>query len=254
MLAMHGVSFGYGNELAVRDVSVTIDEGQLVALTGPNGSGKSTLLKMAARVVTPSAGEVRLEGRPLAQWRAKEYARRTSYLPQSPEPAFPMRALDVVVSGRAPFLERFAWESAADYVAARDALALCDASHLAERDLDEMSGGERQRVFLARVLAGAPRLILLDEPFAALDVSHVQQFSALLRDVVRRTGCTVLFASHDLNWAGAYSDRMLVMRGGVLAADGVPRDVMRPERISELFGFEAEAVDVNGRLWLVPRA
>jgi iron complex transport system ATP-binding protein len=82
----------------------------------------------------------------------------------------------------------------------------------------------------------------------------VQQFSALLRDIVVRTGCTVLFASHDLNWAGAYSDRMLVMRGGVLSADGSPREVMQPERIRELFGFAADAVEVNGRSWLVPRA
>jgi ABC-type cobalamin/Fe3+-siderophores transport system ATPase subunit len=254
MLELSGVSYAYADSFAVKDVSLTIAEGQLVALTGPNGSGKSTLLKMAARVVTPSSGEVRLDGRALRDWPAKEYARRTAYLPQNPEPAFPMRAIDVVVSGRAPFLERFAWESAADFAAAREALALCDAEHLADRDLDEVSGGERQRVFLARVLAGAPRLILLDEPFAALDVSHVQQFSALLRDIVERTGCTVLFASHDLNWAGAYSDRMLVMRGGVLSADGTPREVMQPERIRELFGFEADAVEVSGRAWLVPRA
>jgi iron complex transport system ATP-binding protein len=190
----------------------------------------------------------------LSAWPAKEYARVTAYLPQNPEPAFPMRAIDVVVSGRAPFLERFAWESTADYAAARDALALCDAAHLSDRDLDEMSGGERQRVFLARVLAGSPRLILLDEPFAALDVAHVQQFSALLREIVDRSGCTVLFASHDLNWAGAYSDRMLVMRGGELAADGTPRDVLQPARIRELFGFDADTVEVNGRAWLVPRA
>jgi iron complex transport system ATP-binding protein len=113
-----------------------------------------------------------------------------------------------------------------------------------------MSGGERKRVFLARVLAARPRVILLDEPLAALDVSHVQQFSLLLRDIVDRTGATVLYATHDLNWAAAYSDRMLVMHGGALLVDDVPSEVIRADRIAELFGFDAEVVD--GR-WLVPR-
>jgi iron complex transport system ATP-binding protein len=219
-----------------------------VALTGPNGSGKSTLLKLAARVLAPQSGDVFFEGHRLPGWNGKEYARRVGYLPQDPDPVFPMRALDVVVSGRAPYLGRFAWESAADFDEARRALDLCDAMHLADRYLDEMSGGERKRVFLARVLAGTPKLILLDEPLAALDLSHVQQFSLLLRDVVDRTGCTVVFAAHDLNWAAARSDRMLVMQNGTLALDAAPAEVMRPAVMRELFGFEGKVVDG----WIVP--
>ncbi|HKO57531.1 MAG TPA: ABC transporter ATP-binding protein [Thermoanaerobaculia bacterium] len=254
MLALDGVAYGYdGAPHAVRDVSCHIGARELVALAGPNGSGKSTLLKLAARVLAPHAGSVRFEDKPLPDWNGKEYARRVGYLPQDPDPTFPMRAIDVVVSGRAPFLGRFSWESAGDYEAAEEALALCDATALAGRYLDEMSGGERKRVFLARVLAGKPRLILLDEPLSALDVSHVQQFSALLRDVVDRTGATVVFASHDLNWAAAYSDRMLVMQRGALALDAVPSEVMRPERMRELFGFEGVAVEAGGRRWVVPK-
>jgi len=154
----------------------------------------------------------------------------------------------VVVSGRAAYLSRFAFESEADYAEAEKALALCDASYLGQRFLDEMSGGERKRVFLARVLAGAPRLILLDEPFAALDIAHVQQFSRLLREIVDRTNSTVVFASHDLNWAAAYSDRMIVMREGRIARDAAPAEVMRADVVRDLFGFEAVAI--NG--WLVP--
>ena len=253
MLDVRNASFAYADASAVRDVSVHVDEGQLVALTGPNGSGKSTLLKLMARVFTPRAGEVRFEEKPLAEWPAKEYARRVGYLPQDPDPAFPMTALDVVVSGRAPFLGRFAWETESDWQEAHRALALCDADHLADRYLDEMSGGERKRVFLARVLAGTPRLILLDEPLAALDLSHVQQFSRLLRDVVDRTGCTVVFAAHDLNWAAAHSDRMLVMQNGTLALDAAPSEVMRAEVMRELFGFNAETVVSGGKVWVVPR-
>jgi ABC-type cobalamin/Fe3+-siderophores transport system ATPase subunit len=253
MLDVRNVSYGYGDVEAVQDVTVQLGAGQLIALTGPNGSGKSTLLKLLARVLTPRAGELSFEGQPLAQWPAKEYAKRVGYLPQDPDPAFPMRAVDVVVSGRAPFLDRFAWESERDWEEAHRALALCDASHLAARYLDEMSGGERKRVFLARVLAGTPRLILLDEPLAALDLSHVQQFSLLLREVVDRTGCSVMFAAHDLNWAAAHSDRMLVMQDGVLALDAAPREVMRPEVMRQFFGFDAETLTSNGRTWIVPR-
>ncbi|HUP60300.1 MAG TPA: ABC transporter ATP-binding protein [Thermoanaerobaculia bacterium] len=253
MLELRAVSYAYADVAAVRDVQLAIGERQLVALTGPNGSGKSTLLKLVARVLAPHGGDVLFEDKPLAQWHAKEYARRVGYLPQDPDPAFPMRAIEVVLSGRAPFLGRFAWETDRDWEEASRALAMCDASHLADRYLDEMSGGERKRVFLARVLAGTPRLILLDEPFSALDISHVQQFSALLRDVVDRTGCTVLFAAHDLNWAAAHSDRMLVMQSGALALDAAPSEVMRGEVMRTLFGFEAETVALGAKTWVVPR-
>jgi iron complex transport system ATP-binding protein len=248
------VSFAYAGTPAVDDVSLSVNgAGSLVALAGPNGSGKSTLLKLLARVATPLRGEVRLDEKRTSDWPAKEYAKRVGYLPQDPDPAFPMRAIDVVVSGRAPFLRRFEFEHDRDYALAEEALAMCDASPLAERYLDEMSGGERKRVFLARVLAGKPQLILLDEPFASLDVAHVQQFSSLLRDIVDRTGATVIFASHDLNWAAAYSDRMLIMRNGALALDAAPRDAMKAEVVKELFGFDAEVIERNGRVWLVPQ-
>jgi len=253
MLELRNVSYSYEGAEAVRDVTLRLEGTQLVALAGANGSGKSTLLKLMARVVVPRSGELAFEGRRLRDWPPREYAKRVGYLPQEPDPTFPMRAVDLVVTGRAPFLSRFAWESSEDYEAAERALEVCDASHLAQRYLDEMSGGERKRIFLARVLAGAPKLILLDEPLAALDIAHVQQVSALLREIADRTGCTVVFASHDLNWAAAYSDRMLVMRDGALALDATPAEVMRPEAMRALFGFEASSVEAGGRTWIVPR-
>ena len=266
MLEIRGVSYAYDgrrgsgsparqdrlesqSQVAVRDVFATFQRTQLVALTGPNGSGKSTLLKLLARVLPPASGSIEFEGRALPQWPPKEYARRVGYLPQDPDPTFPMRALDVVVSGRSPFLGRFEWESDADYDEAARALALCDAANLGDRYLDEMSGGERKRVFLARVLAARPKLILLDEPLASLDISHVQQFSALLRDIVDRTETTVLYATHDLNWAAAYCDRILVMQDGALALDAPPSALMSPDVVQRLFGFDARVVEG----WLVPR-
>jgi iron complex transport system ATP-binding protein len=254
MLEVRNVSYAYADAPAIHDVTFRANERQLIALIGPNGSGKSTLLKTIARVIAPQSGDVRFEDKPLVEWNAKEYAKRVGYLPQEPDPAFPMTAIDVVVSGRAPYLGRFSWETADDWREAERALELCDAAALRDRYLDEMSGGERKRVFLARVLAGTPRLIVLDEPLAALDLSHVQQFSSLLRDVVDRTGCTVLFAAHDLNWAAAHSDRMLVMQRGALALDATPNEVMRADVMRAFFGFEAETVKSGERTWIVPRA
>ena len=253
MLAVTGARFSYGDRVALRDVSIGVGETALIALAGPNGSGKSTLLKLMARVVTPQNGDIRFLGKSLREWNARSYAQQTGYLPQEPDSSFPMRAIEVVVSGRAPFLTRFGYETDDDYREAANALAMCDASHLAERYLDEMSGGERKRVFLARVLAGRPKLILLDEPLSALDVAHTQQFSRLLRDIVDRTLATVVFASHDLNWAAAYSDRIVVMDNGAIAADLTPGELMRPDIVRRYFGFDAEVVSVNGRPWLVPR-
>ena len=248
-LEVRAVSFAYAGEAALREVSLTAKDAELIALTGPNGSGKSTLLKLIARVQHPHSGELLLDGRRLAEWSPKEYARRVGYLPQEPDTAFPTKAIEVVVSGRAPFLGRFAWETAADYRAAERALDLCDASGLRDRYLDEMSGGERKRVFLARVLAADPELIVLDEPLAALDVAHVQQFAALLRQIVDTSRASVIFAAHDLNWAAAYSDRMLVMQRGVLELDGAPAAVMQPDVVRRFFGFDAVRAD----RWLVPR-
>ena len=252
-LVLSNVAFAYESLRAVSDVSATFGEGELVALTGPNGSGKSTLLKVIARVLTPLSGSVVLDGRDAATWPPREYARFVGYLPQDPDPVFPMRAIEVVVSGRAPFISRFGWETDADYDSAMQALTMCDAAHLADRYLDEMSGGERKRVFVARVLAASPKIVLLDEPLASLDLAHMQQMSELLRDIVSRTGATVMYATHDLNWAAAYSDRMLVMNNGALALDATPAELMKPEVVRQHFGLDAMTVTAGGRSWLVPR-
>ncbi len=253
MIEADRISFAYADTPALRNASFRAGErGELIAVIGANGSGKSTLLKILARVLAPSSGVVRFEGKALSEWNAREYARRVGYLPQDPDPVFPMRAIDVVVSGRAPFLGRFQWEDDSDYAEAERALELCDAAHLANRYLDEMSGGERKRVFLARVLTANPSLILLDEPLTALDIAHVQQFASLLRDVAIRTGATVIFAAHDVNWAAAYSDRMLVMEQGALALDASPSEVMRADTMLRFFGVRTAVVESGGRTWIVP--
>jgi iron complex transport system ATP-binding protein len=256
VLELRSVSFAYRRSgFAIRELSTSFSDGQFVSIAGPNGSGKTTLLRLLAHAVSPTSGEIVLQGKPLREWDPRGYAQHVGYLPQETEVSLPMRAIDVVVSGRAPFLRRFEWESPEDYARAEEALRTCDAFHLADTWLDEMSGGERKRVFLARVLAGSPALVLLDEPFAALDLNHIQQLVGLLRNFVSETGGTVIIVSHDLNWGGAFSDRMVVLNAGTIVADGPPAEVLRPEILERYFQFHSQTVDVpgSGRRWIVPR-
>jgi iron complex transport system ATP-binding protein len=255
LLALQNAGYRYpgARRAAVEGVSFAIEPGTLVGIVGPNGSGKSTVMKLIARILEPESGAVVFGGIDARRWKRKEYAQRVGYLPQESDPVFPMRALDVVLSGRAPFLGRFEWESQGDVERARRALAECDAAGFEDRFLDAMSGGERKRVELARVLAGEPELILLDEPLAALDLTHAQQLAVLLRATAKRAGRTVLFVSHELNWCAALADRTLVMREGALVADGPPEAVVTEALLREHFGVDAAVVEVGGRRWVVPR-
>ena len=253
-LSLTEVTAAYAEVPALREVSVELPRGELIAVIGPNGSGKSTLLRALVGVMSPKSGSVQLDDRTLTAWPRRERARHIGYLPQEMELAFPMRAIDVVLSGRTPFLGRLAWEGDADLEASRHALRLCDAEHLAERTLDAMSGGERKRVFLSRVLAGEPDYILLDEPFAALDVAHVEALAHLFRRLVDEERKCVVFVSHDFNWAAAVSDRVIVMKEGRIVADGQPAQVLTVEAMQEVFGIRAEILHGgSGVGWIVPR-
>jgi iron complex transport system ATP-binding protein len=240
MLRVAELAYRYpSGQQALSGIAFDLQAGEAVTVLGPNGSGKSTLLRVLARVLDAGSGSIELDGKAQAQWPRRDYARVVGYLAQEPELVVPMRAIDVVESGRAPFLGRFEWEGEQDRSRAQEALARCDAAHLASRYVTEMSGGERKRIFLARVLTGDPRLLILDEPFSAVDLAHVQQMTAVLRRVVRG-GAAALVASHDVNWAASTSDRVIVMHGGTIAAVGRPEEVITEALMRSVFGIEAE--------------
>jgi iron complex transport system ATP-binding protein len=219
-------------------VTLAFRPGRLVALLGENGSGKSTLLKVLAGLLAPSRGEVLLDGSSLARIPRRAAARLLGYLPQGFEPFFPATALEVVLLGRTPFLGSFATPSRRDLEIARCALEEVDAAGLEERDVRSLSGGERQRVYLARVLAGEPRILLLDEPTASLDPRH--RFVVL--DVLRRRadeGVSCVFSTHEVDLAARTADdAVLLARGQVLAAGPVGESVTE-RSLSELFGVPA---------------
>ena len=236
-MRLERVSAGYGARDVLHDVTLEVPRGAIVSLLGENGAGKTTILKILAGLLRPRAGRVTLGGRPFDTIPRHEAARRIGYLPQGFEPLFPMRALDAVLLGRMPHRGRFASPGPADFAAARRALEELDAESFAGTDLREMSGGERQRVLLARVLAGEPDLMLLDEPTAGLDPRH----RLVVLEALRRraaAGTASLFSTHELEFAAGADRAVLVAKGRILA-DGPARETLTVPLLSRLFGVAA---------------
>ncbi len=235
IVEVRGASFAYGGAPALRDVSFCARAGEFVGLLGPNGAGKSTLVRLVAGLLAPAAGTVRLAGLdPFAAPRRK-VAQACALVPQEPRVAWPFTVREAVMMGRAPRQGLLAVPSRLDRGAVEGALAACDLVHLADRRLDALSGGERRRVFFARALAQEPRVLLLDEATAFLDLGH--QVAAMhLATVAARGGLCVVAVLHDLNLAAAACDRVVVLSGGRVVAEGAPAEVLTAERVQEVWG------------------
>lgn len=243
VLAGESLRFGYGQQRVIHDVSLSVAAGEAVGIIGPNGSGKSTLLRLLSGALTPSAGRVAVQGRPLTEYTRTDLARRIAVVPQETVIELPFSVTEVVLMGRAPHLGSFAFESAQDLSTAHAAMARTGVLDLAERLILELSGGERQRVILARALAQAAPILLLDEPAAFLDIRHEVEIYDLLRDL-QREGTTVVTVLHDLNLAALYCDRVLLLDRGRIVAAGPPADVITYANITRVYGTEVY-VDVN---------
>lgn len=245
--------FAYGGAPpVVRQVSLSIEPRSMTAVIGANGSGKSTLIRLLAGLLQAQSGSVLLDGKPLRAWDPRLRAREISYVPQSMALAFPFPAIDVVLSGRSPRLSRFRFENAADHAKAMEALETVDAAHLANRSMTALSGGERQMVILARALAQEPRILLLDEPSASLDLKHR---AALLRTLTRlrdQHELSVVMVTHDLQFTGACFDRILALRCGEAVAEGTPDEVLQSRLLAEIYGdsgVRAQRVDGQILVW-----
>jgi iron complex transport system ATP-binding protein len=244
---VRGVGAGYGSRSALSDVDLELRGGEVVVLLGENGSGKSTLLKLLAGLVPPSTGEVLLDGRPLHRLSRGEAARSVGYLPQSFEPFFPSTAFEMVLLGRTAHLGVLGTPGPLDRAAARRAREVTDTAAFEERDVREMSGGERQRVFLARALAGETKVLLLDEPTAGLDPRHRFLVVRVLRDLAAR-GALVVLATHELDVAAAAADRAVLLRKGRILATGAAHETLTVPALGDLFGVGAfVSVSPSGR-------
>jgi iron complex transport system ATP-binding protein len=229
------VSVAYGSRAALSDVTASFDKGAVTGLIGPNGAGKTTLLRTALGFLR-AHGDVRVLGKPLADWSRESLARSIAYLPQTGDAHWPILARRLVSLGRMPHRAALKPLSAEDNAAIDAALDRCDAREFATRRMDELSAGERARVLLARALATQAPILLVDEPAAHLDPAHQLQLMELLREEARR-GAAVIVTLHDLSLASRFCDRLVVLKQGRVIAQGAPDEALSDATLAEGFGI-----------------
>lgn len=256
VLRSRGLVARLGGRAVLQGVDLALPSGCVTALIGPNGSGKSTLLRSLAGLLPPAAGSVELEGRPLAALTPRQLARQLAYLPQNPPLPAGMTVRELAGLGRFPHLGLFARPRGEDRAAVDGAIAATGLAALAEVEVARLSGGERQRAWIAMALAQGSPILLLDEPTSFLDLGHQMEVLELVRRLNRESGLTVLWVLHDLNQAAAYSDRLVLLRGGRLVAAGAPAEVLSAASIRESFGLEVLPVTPPGARspWWLPAA
>ncbi|MBI5301250.1 MAG: heme ABC transporter ATP-binding protein [Chloroflexi bacterium] len=237
-LRAEDVEFSYNHKPILDGVSMQVEPGEMVGLVGPNGAGKSTLIKLLSRVLTPQRGHVWLDGQTLDQLAPDLVARRVAVVPQMFDVPNGFTAFEIVMMGRTPHLGWLKSESARDVEIAREAMRATGTWALANRMMHQLSGGERQRVIIARALAQEPRVLLLDEPTAHLDVTHQIEVMEITRRLKHARALAILGVFHDLNLATQYCDRIVLLKEGRVFAAGKPSDVITSEILRAVYGIE----------------
>ena len=230
------LSFAYQDREVLRGVELSVQRGEMVGILGPNGSGKTTLLRILSAVLG-AQGEVQLNGKNIQSYGRQELSRLFAVVPQESRANFPYTVAEIVLMGRASYHSPFALEGKKDLEVARASMELTDALALSTRYLHELSGGEKQRVMIARALAQEPEILLLDEPSAFLDLKHQVQVFELLRRLNRERGLTIIAALHELNLAALFFPRLVMLYDGKIHRDGSPNDVLTEEIIEEVYGI-----------------
>jgi iron complex transport system ATP-binding protein len=251
-LEAHALSVTIGRERIVSDVSMAVERGEWVALIGPNGAGKTTLLR-ALSGLRPFDGHVLAAGLDVASIHRRELARQIALVPQQPHIPAELTVAEYVLLGRTPHIGYFAAESRSDRLAADRAIARLDLRPFTDRSLGSLSGGELQRVVLARALAQEAPIMLLDEPTSALDLGRQQEALELVDLLRRDSELTVISAMHDLSLASQYADRLLLLDRGQLVAGGRADEVLSEDAIAAHYGAQVKVIRENGGVFVLPR-
>ena len=243
--------FSYGEKELLRGIDLELGPGRFTVLLGPNGSGKSTLLKLLTGELKPDSGEVKLNGRPVGEYRNRERARQIGVVMQSAPPALDFTVREYVLIGRNARMSPFAAAGEADRAAVENAMELFQVDHLAERSCNQLSGGERQRTMLAAAWALEPEIFLLDEAVSSTDPAHTFAVLKILRECAKTR--TVFMILHDLVLAGNFADRALLLKDGRIAADGAPGEVLTAENLLKVYGLKVSVSrGPNGALAILP--
>ena len=241
-LELRDVSMGYANLIVLNNVTLELIPGEVLAVIGPNGVGKSTLVRVASGMLPPLSGRVGINGADLGDMPAGERAKAVSVVPQATSLPPSFRALDVVLMGRTPYLNWFESESEQDHELAAAAMERTETWEMADRPIEELSGGEQQRLLIARALAQAASIMLLDEPTAHLDLRHQDRVLGLVRSLAREQGLAVLLALHDLNLVSRFADRVVLLSDGRVKRSGSPQEVLDSELLAEVYGIRIQVV------------
>jgi iron complex transport system ATP-binding protein len=252
MIAVERLTLSLGNRTVVHDLSFVLERGRVTAILGPNGAGKTSLIRAMAGLIPARSGRIFINDQPLNEIPQIDLARRIGYLPQDGEPAWNLSAFELAALGRLPHRSRFSAPSEKDDDAVFAALAATDTSRFAARPIGSLSGGERARVKMARVLAGDPHWILADEPLANLDPPHQRDMLGLLRSAAKR-GKGAIAVLHQLE-AATQADDVLILKEGSLIAFGPTRDVLTPNHLESAFGMPFEIIEKAGRIVILPGA
>jgi ABC-type cobalamin/Fe3+-siderophores transport system ATPase subunit len=242
MLNVKGLSVSYGPHRVIQDVSFTVARGEVLGVIGPNGAGKTTLLRALSGVLPLDSGLIEVDGQNLFSLREPERARRVAVVPQARNLPPSFTGWEMVQLGRTPYIRWMGGLTARDIQSVHKALARVDSLSLADRRLGDLSGGEQQRLLLARALAQEAPLLLLDEPTTHLDLQHQVHLLEEIRSLAEADGLSVVMALHDLNLVGRYADRVALMAGGRLRAIGTPEEVLKPALLSEVYHVALQAL------------
>jgi len=247
ILIADALAFRYGGDGddALAGVNLQTHVGELVCILGPNGSGKTTLLKCLLGLLRPDRGSVTLDGRPLGRYGAMDLARKVSYVPQAVSPAVAFTVEQIIMMGRTPHMGRLGLPGDLDRRVVAAAMEMTDVTRFARRDLDSLSGGERQTVMITRALAQQPRVMLLDEPTSSLDVKHQLGIYSLMAKLAHDWDMAVVCVSHDVNLAGRFADRLVFLKDAAVAAAGIPADVITADTLRTVYDVPVRLVDAG---------
>ena len=247
------VSAGYrAGESVIEEIDLRVNEGSFTGLIGPNGCGKTTLLRAMSGIIRPAAGTIYLRGEKLDRLSRREIACQCAVVPQETPISFAFTVREVVTMGRHPYVGRFQLLSDDDQRIVNEVMERTATVHLADRNVLEVSGGERQRVIIARALCQRPQVLLLDEPTAHLDINHQIELLELLHELSEEQRMTIVCATHDLNHASAYCDRILLLQDGRVRAFGSPQEVISPDIIRDTYGVDVHIDYGSERPFVVP--
>ncbi len=256
-IEINNLSYAYDDHLVLHHLSFSIQKGDFFIIIGPNGSGKTTLMKIISGLVKLQQGDLTILNQSILTYTPKALARKIAFVPQMAPPDFPFTVTELVLMGRSPHLGPLGLEREKDLAIAQKAMEFTGVEHLSHRKLDQLSGGEQQRVYIARAICQDPQVILLDEPTASLDLAHQVRIMDMMEKLKEDKNVTVVMVSHDVNLAAMYGERLLLLKEGRIVSMGHPTDVLTYQALEEAYGctilVDVSPIGKYPRVTLVPQ-